>query len=1259
MKMPTLLRLCLLLLLCSLSCLSLGCGAGARAGQYQSELSTARHAGRASSDADVVGRWLLAELISPGGHADAAKNARKRLDELDQDGATLGHLARGLDDEVHGRLRSAPEHYLRAVKAARGEHSELAPLIGWFAAHRAVALRHNAPGLYERHRELVRDVMLDPVSLGWRARGEFVEWWADEAYSAGTGALDEKSQAAFGCVSPIRMAGPFGRGTAPDSYRSFPAELPGPWPTRFPQDPTRATVPQILKVEQRGCFARAEDARERGIFYAETYLELDGDRELIIAAQGALAVFVNDTQVLDRDPRKWGVWPKFGVQVWLPKGRHRVLVRLSEPQTSIRVLAPGGAPAKVKASADPSGLNSVVAPRVTADPNVLVRYVDKGRVRDPGSDLTRFLAAFLAFIEGQGDVATVLSEPLLKEPARPTGPILSLSAGFVERDPLFDRTQLADLARELHTRAAKRDPELWQSALALAAWEAERAGPTEATKVLRRLVERFPQVPTVLLALARVYGELGWSAEYLATAKELAKKFPQDEEALTLAIGVLDSTGEMSAADAYVERILKLNPESEIRLSRALGRSDYAAALDELKRLHNRRPERKDLAERISDVMIRAGDRAQVWKKLEAALEQNPRSGPHRLALADARFAKGDRAALRQAVVDAIVKGAPTSELEDALDLVEGSSQLEPFRIDALDVIRKYEASNRHLTGTAARILDYAAIWVHPNGSSRMLEHEVIRIQSPEAIGKLAEHPRLEGIVLHMRVIKKDGRILEPEIVPGKPTVTFPHLEVGDYLETEHVVTRASESPDGTEYLGPHWFFREENIAYARSELVFVTPADKKLIIETRGKVPAPSVKEMDGLVMRRWRVDESPAAPAEPGSAPITEFLPSVRLGWGVRLDSRLLHLADNLTDVTPIDPRIVRIAQRIVAPLPKRQKEARARRLYRWVLENVEDGKETDGRRVIVGKNGNRWRGFSALCRAVGIQADFAVARNRLAPKPASELERASQFAEPLLRITTEKGAVWLTLASKFAPFGYVPVEIRGVPAYALVDPKPVQVTTPVSGTEDSVVYDGDIKLAANGSAKLTLSQRFTGKYAMAIRAAIAQLSEAQLRDVVESRLLGRALRGAHLDRFEFEGRDDLDAPLVLKMKANMSAFAQVTGGELMIAPPFSPQISQLATLPERETPLLIGETTHQEVTVRIHLPTGATALVPPPQTVKQRDMEVQVKDRSKKSVITLDRNLSLPAGRVQPGEYAAFVAFARRADDALNATIRVRLR
>jgi len=231
--------------------------------------------------------------------------------------------------------------------------------------------------------------------------------------------------------------------------------------------------------------------------------------------------------------------------------------------------------------------------------------------------------------------------------------------------------------------------------------------------------------------------------------------------------------------------------------------------------------------------------------------------------------------------------------------------------------------------------------------------------------------------------------------------------------------------------------------------------------------------------------------------------------------------------------------------------------------------------------------------------------------------------------------------------------------VTAYVLSGRKPEKVTTPTGGTEDSVIYEGNVALAPDGSAKLDLTQRFTGKYAMAVRSAFSQLPEAQLRDVIESKLLGRALRGARLVQHRLENLDDLDEPLALKMRVEMGGFAQNNGSELAIAPPFSLRVAQLATLPTRQTPLLIGEATHQEVKLRVVLPKGASLMdVVAGSTLKDGDRQVKIADRIDGEALLLDRALDIPAGRVQPEAYPSFLEFARRADAALGRDIRVRL-
>src|SRR5205085_12395011 len=103
------------------------------------------------------------------------------------------------------------------------------------------------------------------------------------------------------------------------------------------------------------------------------------------------------------------------------------------------------------------------------------------------------------------------------------------------------------------------------------------------------------------------------------------------------------------------------------------------------------------------------------------------------------------------------------------------------------------------------------------------------------------------------------------------------------------------------------------------SEFVTISPKDRPLDIETRGTVAAPKMRDVGTFVERRWRVEDSPPAPEEPDAAPMQEYLPSVRLGWGISLDDTLARLVDLASDETPLDPRIRAMALEIVKGIPE----------------------------------------------------------------------------------------------------------------------------------------------------------------------------------------------------------------------------------------------------------------------------------------------------------------------------------------------------
>lgn len=1227
-------------------------------------MESLRREAAGSSDPALIERWFAAELLEPKGLPKEAKRARARLEQLGGAKSARGELALALDDHFHGRLKLAPGRYLKAAQKARLEaNNPDAETLAWTAVHYALDLKRNDPKLWDTYKDWVKQILAEPQYIGWRARGELADWWINETRRdgdpPGKESANERAAREFGCVKELRLAGPFGHGASRDLYRNFPAESPGPWPQRWTAEAGIELPPSQIVTERNGCLFTNKEPVNDGVFYVETYLDLPVARDLIIAVQGVRSLFIDDYPVLERDTRMFGVWPKFGVRVRLEAGRHRVLGRLAGPTTSIRVVEPNGRPANVKATTDARAPYAIQRPTLGADPNVVTRFVDDGQVKDPGDALLRFAGASLAEEEGQSDAASVLIEPLIEKPDQATGTALLLAARFAEQDPLFEESQLRDIIRALHEKAQAHDPELWEPALALALFKAEQAGAKEGIRTIEKLTETHPEVPGVIGSLVRLYRKLGWEPEYQGAVERMLKLFPSDPDSLGTGIELLDARGRWDEAEALVKKIRELDGDNEIALRRALAREDFKAALEELERLKRRRPERKDIVERISDVMERAGNVDKAFEQLASVLAKRPKDAGVRRSMADHELARGKNDALRQAIVDAVQAGADTEGLEDALDLVEGMTDLEPFRMKAEPLIAAYEKSGRELPGTAARVLDYAAFWIRADASSRMLEHEIVHIQSTEAVREFSEYRPPRGDILHLRVIKPDGRTFEPEIVPSKPTVTFPHLEVGDYLETEVIVRFEGDGQHGRSYLGHSWFFREEKLSYDRSELVIVSPANRPIVVESRANAPPPTVEKRDGLIIHRWRVDASPAASSEPYRPSAREVMPNVRVGWGADYALRLREFLDVTAMMTPIDPRIKKIAQRIVEGVPNRPLE-QARKLYHFVTENVEEGDEVDGRRIITGRRGNRWRGFVELCRALDIPYAFGVAKNLLEPPPAGPFDKMNEYSELVLRVGKAPKTVDLTIGEKFTPFGYLPADIRGSAVYLLNTDPPKLGKLTEGATVDTFNTDIVGRLAKDGSATLDITQTFTGKVAIVLRNIVSQAPETQLRSFIESKLIAQALQGARLVKYDIGPRTKSDEPLVLKTRVEVPRFAEKVGGALVMSAPFTPRLQALGALATRETPMVLDDSSDQSLHLELELPDGAkVGNLPGPRQMTSGDREVTIKDRVEGKKLILERRTKIPAGRVSLAEYPKFAEFARDAGSALASEIRIEVK
>ncbi|HEX4447422.1 MAG TPA: tetratricopeptide repeat protein [Polyangiaceae bacterium] len=1257
-----------LTLVAAVGALTAGCGASLSKGPVAPSLAELRSAGRSSNDAEVVGRWTLAEALAPGGTAAQVAVARKRLDATSLTGRGMwASLAKGVVDEAHGDPGSAATAFLGALTAASADPAAQAPLVAWFSARQLLALRGSVANLFARNRAAVDGLVTRPGHIGWRAVAELEDWHAAEVYAAAEQtpeAYDADVVRRMGCATGVRIAGPFGHGAPADVGRSFAPEKPGRWPPAWAPDPLRGSTPHVLSVRQTRCLAEADEQVQEGVFYVESYFTTRSDAELLLAVQGAVAVWVDGVPVLSRGPQEWGSWQRFGSHVAVSDGRHRVIARTLNPATSVRLLNADGTPAGLASDGDPGPPTTVDPARVLDDPNPIEPYVrsaaggDASFAADP---VASALAAYGAHVDQMDDVASTLIGPIVDgDDAAPMA--LEMASAFVASDAAYPEDARAPRARALRARALAKDGLLWRARLMTIVDDAEQRGPAEAVEPLRALAEKVPAEPEMLEQLALLYGRLGWHGDRMRALADLAQRFPDDVGALHAYLEALEEDGPAAEADRVAARIKKLDPDAEVDLDRSLARHDYPAAIAELNRLKTRRPDRKETAARIADVLARSGDPSAAAAELEKALAKHPRDVAARFRLADLAYAKGDRGSLRRALAAALQAGAGTDELRAAIDVVEGATDLEPYRKDGRAVIREYQAwekAGHHMDGTAARVLDYSAVWVHDDGSSEMLEHEIQKLQSQEAINAESETEPPSGLVLRLRVIKPDGKVLEPEPVQGKPTLTLPHLEVGDFIELEHITAQAGDGAHGKEYHGPLWFFREADKGYWQSEFVVVTPANRALQVEARGAVPPPQVKPLGTFVERRWRVDLSPPAEVEPESPPVTEFLPSVRVGWGTSLDGTLGRLVDLASDETPLDPRLRAKAQEIVHGVAARSTDERARLVYRWVLDHVQESKDThenDGRRVVTGGSGSRQAAFRYLLRLLGIDCELALAKNGLAAPALGKMSEVEQYDALVLRVTTDKGVRWLTVHDKFAPFGYTSAELRDQPAVVLVEGTPRDVVR-APGAVDRVAYEGHAEVRDDGSATFDLALTFEGNRAIAWRNAFDQIPQAKIDDFVEREVVQPSFDGGHVREMKVDSTA-LDQPLVMHLKVEVPQFAKAVVGGLSLRPPFLPNLAQLAALPSRHTPILRRGAWHADVRVRVTVPDSFK--VPADMTRGQEhsgDARVTVRDAVSAHTIDFDREIDVPAGRVQPGdEYATWQKFVRDADTLLSHDVTV---
>jgi lipopolysaccharide biosynthesis regulator YciM len=1199
---------------------------------------------QAADHPDDKQAWLalaLAEHLFDGADPVRARQALARAKELGVASIRLTFIE-AEEHVLEARPERALDAYLAVLKQAPGSPDPLAP---WLAesAFAALSDMNDAVDDYRpRVRQALSALESKRARLGLTSAHQLSMHQLAQAVLNGDVERAKAAAQAAGCVQRAEVAGPFGPRELLGFDQDFEAQKPGPLAKEYDLGPGRGKQP-VRSLETRRCvLSLGRGAHEAlpgtSIVRAQIEAKQTGPHALRIESPNSFVLWVDGRELARTDLRKE---PAFGVRylpLELSQGVHEIKLKLGSrhpnPALSLALVA-----------GDAAALEHTRLPAVD----------------DP---LSRYLAAKLALARGNA----VSARELLRTAGmrEPSAHWLVLEAAAALADPLRAKEQRRDRARELLRRAAKANPEAWYPAVGLANLEAAEGHAKEAIDALRAAALHFPDAYAIKTTLSEHLRQRGYVEEADRIVEELQKRMPHACSVLGLSLASARSRGRMADIERLIEPLLGCDATSNARFGLLKAQRKYTEAAAELVRLRQLAdpPDSSQLLESELEQARLMGDvaREHSLREQRSALWFD-RPEPV-LDKVDLLLSRGERKQALEYLSRAIAENPDSlfelTRIEEALGV---AGLFKDFRKNGAQIIKAFEASGRSYAEPEVLLLDYTVVRVFPDGSSADLTHNVLRMQSQEAVDRNGEFAVPEGArLLSLHTVKTDGQRLEPDPIPEKTTWSLPNLALGDYVEFEMVRGEAPSLGFPGGYLGNRFYFKSFEVPFDHSELVVVLPAGVEPVLDPRGPAPKTVRETKDGLTVLRWAAHESRPLPEEPGSVATREYLPSINLGFKASWEHYVESLRDLLSDKDVHDPEAAAMVKQLLGDARNAPASVRAQKLFRFVSDEIEPNEEVFGLApaMLAARTGSRERVLRYVLSLAGVESELALVRGLEADHSSAALPDPETFGYLVLRVATEKGPMWLHAGARHAPFGFLPPQIRGEQAL-LLNLAAERAVTPKSEPEkDRRDIDVEISLDKEGKAEISVSETHRGPSAVAWRNDLDEVPHAELQARFEESYAANVVPGGRLKSVSFDAREDPELPLTIHYVLNVDNLGHRVGDELRIPGLFPSSLqSQFARLAQRTTTALVAPAQATEVRIRLLVPKGAQVRGLPKATqLSLGDARFKVDVDAKAYQVQITRRLQLPVQRVTPSDYPAFSGFCRGVDLAEAAELAVGL-
>ncbi len=1185
---------------------------------------------------------LAHEMFADGGDPVRARAALQHVQKLNAAPLRTQFVSAELG-VLEGHPSKALDAYIATLKLARGSSDPIAASLAEASITSLSDMNDAVDDYRPRVDRALEELALEPEKLGLNAAHLLRMQRLGRALTRGDTSAARKEAAAAGCVQRAEVAGAFGPRELLGFDSALPGESSGALASEYDLGPGRGKVKKRLIETHRCVLALGRGSHDAwpgsSLVRAEITVKNAGSHALRIESPNSVVLWVDGKQIARFDTRSEQTFGVRYVPLNLSAGSHEIRAKVSSRHPN-----PALSLALVNASAD---------------------AVARTRVVSTGEPLERYLAAKVLLSRGDA----VGARELLRTTGatEPPAAMLVVHAAVALADPLRSAELRRDHARELLRKAAQRDPQAWYPAMGLASLEAAEGRLKESIDALRVALKTWPEVIAIRTSLIDQLKERGWGEDADQLVADLGKLMPHACAVTALELQSARSRGRMTELGPLTEKVMTCDATSNARLSLFRAERQYDKASKELERLRGL-GDVMDEAQRI-DAELELALLADDNPKIAALRAERSAFWPDRpepvLDRSDVLLSGGQRDQALAYLTSAINKQPDDLfELRRVHEALGGESLFAGYRKDGTALIKAFESSGRTYKEPQVLVLDYTVVRVFDDGSSTDLTHNIMRIQSQEAVDENGEFAIPEGArLLKLHTIKPDGTKLEPDTIGGKSTLSLPSLSPGDYVEFEHVRGESPSHGFPGGYLGNRFYFRSFEVPFDHSELIVILPPSMEPVLDPRGPAPQTVRTTKDGNTVLRWVADESRPLSPEPMSVASREFLPSINLGVRAEWSAYVESLRDLLADKDPIDPSASELVNEILGDARKAPVSVRAARLFRWVTDQIEATQDLFGvaPAMLSARTGNRERILRYMLKLAGIESELALVRGADGDHSKALLPDPETYGYLLLRLETEKGTTWLHTGARHAPFGYVPAHLRGEQAL-LINSKVERAQTPALDlAQEKRELALDIKLDKKGAATLHVRETLRGGQALGWRNDLEEVPEEQLESRFEESYVARILPGAQLKKLKIEGREEPDLPLVLDFEFTVDQLGHRVGDEQRIGGMFTSALSpSLARTAERSVTQLVGVALSTDLSIHLQAPEGARIISVPSATRLEHAGVASFNTNSKPEAngVTVTRSLRIPVLRVTPEAYGKFSAFCRAVDMAEASEISVKM-